>query len=55
MYVLKNKHNVHIQEGEKYDYKTAFCLETQHFHDFLNRSPFPSTILESGTKYEIGL
>ena len=30
---------------------TAFCLETQHFPDSLNRPNFPSTILRPGQKF----
>ena len=34
-----------------YKYRTAFCLETQHFPDSPNRSNFPSTILMPGEIY----
>ncbi|MCD6543335.1 MAG: galactose mutarotase [Flavobacteriaceae bacterium] len=37
--------------GEKYNQRTAFCLETQHFPDSPNHPNFPSTILESDKKY----
>lgn len=37
--------------GVKYDYRTGFCLETQHFPDSPNRKDFPSTLLKPGEKY----
>ena len=40
-----------IKGGKKDDFRTAFCLETQHFPDSPNEPAFPSTILESGKKY----
>ncbi len=41
-----------IGKGKKrYDYRTAFCLETQHFPDSPNHSAFPSIILKPGEKY----
>jgi aldose 1-epimerase len=33
------------------DFRTAFCLETQHFPDSPNEPSFPSTVLEPGNKY----
>lgn len=38
--------------GKKYNRRTAFCLETQHFPDSPNHPNFPSTILKSDKKYE---
>jgi len=38
--------------GKKYDRRWAFCLETQHFPDAINKPHFPSTILNPGEKYE---
>ncbi len=38
--------------GKAYDYRTGFCLETQHFPDSPNQDAFPSTILEPGDTYE---
>jgi aldose 1-epimerase len=32
-------------------YRTAFCLETQHFPDSPNQPSFPSTILEKGRDF----
>lgn len=34
------------------DFRTAFCLETQHFPDSPNQPSFPSTVLKPGTTYE---
>ncbi|MEM6801428.1 MAG: aldose epimerase family protein [Bacteroidota bacterium] len=39
------------KSGEKYYYRTAFCLEPQHFPDSPNQSNFPNTILEPGETY----
>jgi len=39
------------KEGKKYNRRTAFCLETQHFPDSPNQPHFPSTILESDKNY----
>jgi aldose 1-epimerase len=33
------------------DFRTAFCLETQHFPDSPNQPAFPSTVLRPGEKY----
>jgi len=34
------------------DYRTAFCLETQHFPDSPNQPDFPSTVLSPGETYQ---
>lgn len=34
------------------DFRTAFCLETQHFPDSPNQAKFPSTTLKPGQVYE---
>jgi len=34
-----------------YNFRNAFCLETQHFPDSPNQPNFPSTVLEPGEKY----
>ena len=34
--------------GKVYDFRTAFCLETQHFPDSPNKPAFPSTTLKPG-------
>ena len=40
--------------GTKDDFRTAFCLETQHFPDSPNQKNFPSTVLEPGQIYKTG-
>jgi aldose 1-epimerase len=37
--------------GLSYSYRSAFCLETQHFPDSPNQPGFPSTILYPGKTY----
>jgi aldose 1-epimerase len=39
------------KEGVQYDYRSAFCLEAQHYPDSPNHDNFPSTALEPGEKY----
>lgn len=34
-----------------YNFRTAFCLETQHFPDSPNKSNFPGTLLKPGETY----
>ncbi len=41
----------YIKEHKKDDFRTAFCLETQHFPDSPNQPSFPTTTLEPGKKY----
>jgi aldose 1-epimerase len=38
--------------GKKYQRRWAFCLETQHFADAINKPHFPSTILNPGEEYK---
>jgi aldose 1-epimerase len=38
--------------GAKDDFRTAFCLETQHYPDSPNQPAFPRTILEPGKVYK---
>lgn len=38
--------------GSKDDFRTAFCLETQHFPDSPNQPAFPPTFLEPGKTYQ---
>ncbi len=40
-----------FKSGSKDDFRTAFCLETQHFPDAPNEQSFPSIILEPGKRY----
>ncbi|HVT30588.1 MAG TPA: aldose epimerase family protein [Lacipirellulaceae bacterium] len=37
--------------GKAYNYRSALCLETQHFPDSVNHPNFPSVILEPGKTY----
>jgi len=37
--------------GKDYGYRSAFCLETQHFPDSPNQPEFPSTTLQPGDEY----
>jgi aldose 1-epimerase len=41
-----------LKSGARDDFRTAFCLETQHFPDSPNQPGFPSTILEKGATYK---
>ena len=41
-----------IKGAKKDDFRTAFCLETQHFPDSPHQPSYPSTLLEPGKKYE---
>lgn len=41
-----------IRAGKKDDYRTAFCLETQHYPDSPNQPAFPSTTVEPGKPYK---
>jgi aldose 1-epimerase len=38
--------------GSKDDFRTAFCLETQHFPDSPNQPSFPTTVLNPGEVYK---
>jgi aldose 1-epimerase len=44
----KNK----LPNGATDDWRTGFCLETQHFPDSPNNPNFPSTILNPGEKFD---
>ncbi len=41
-----------LKGGAKDDYRTGFCMETQHFPDSPNKPQFPSTTLEPGKTYK---
>jgi aldose 1-epimerase len=41
-----------MKDGTKDDYRTAFCLETQHYPNSPNQPSFPSTVLEPGKVYQ---
>ncbi|RYF17010.1 MAG: galactose mutarotase [Flavobacteriales bacterium] len=38
--------------GKSYPFRSAFCLETQHFPDSPNQPNFPSTVLKPGQTYQ---
>ncbi|MBC3541791.1 aldose epimerase family protein [Rufibacter sediminis] len=40
-----------LKTGGKDEFRTAFCLETQHFPDSPNHPAFPSTVLKPGQTY----
>ncbi|HUB62169.1 MAG TPA: aldose epimerase family protein [Puia sp.] len=40
-----------LKGGKTDGYRTAFCLETQHFPNSPNEPSFPSTVLKPGEKY----
>ncbi len=37
--------------GKKYERRSGFCLETQHYPDSPNKPSFPTTILKKGSRY----
>ncbi|UII80376.1 aldose epimerase family protein [Flagellimonas sp. CMM7] len=39
------------KKNKTYNYRSAFCLETQHFPDSPNKPDFPSTRLDPGEEY----
>ena len=39
------------KNGKVYPYRSAFCLETQHYPDSPNQKNFPTTALKPGEKY----
>jgi len=41
-----------MKDGHTDDWRTAFCMETQHFPDSPNQSAYPSTLLEPGAVFE---
>lgn len=44
--------NVTLNNGKKDSFRTAFCLEPQHFPDAPNQPNFPTTILTPGQVYQ---
>lgn len=39
------------KNGQKYNHRSGFCLETQHYPDSINQPDFPSIVLEPGETY----
>ncbi len=46
---MNGTHN--LKYGKKDGYRTAFCMETQHFPDSPNEPAFPSTVIKPGEKF----
>lgn len=40
------------KKGVKYQHRTGFCLETEHYPDSPNKPAFPTTILKPGEVYQ---
>ena len=40
------------KDGGPYEYRSGFCLETQHYPDSPNQPTFPSTIVRPGETYQ---
>lgn len=40
------------KNGAKYGWRSAFCLETQHYPDCINHPEWPSCVLEAGIKFD---
>lgn len=38
--------------GAQYGWRSAFCLETQHYPDCINHPEWPSCVLEAGVKFD---
>ncbi|MEQ8210619.1 MAG: aldose epimerase family protein [Lacipirellulaceae bacterium] len=51
LYIGNGLHGQTGKEGKKYDYRSAVCLETQHYPDTPNQPDFPSTLLRPGETY----
>jgi aldose 1-epimerase len=41
-----------IKGGRRDEYRTAFCMETQHFPDSPNQPGYPSTLLKPGEEFQ---
>ena len=39
------------KQGKHYEYRSAFCLEPQHFPDSPNQKQFPNVVLHPGDRY----
>lgn len=40
------------KNGARYGWRSAFCLETQHYPDCINNPEWPSCVLEAGIKFD---
>jgi aldose 1-epimerase len=53
LYTSNNFHGKLVGKyGEAYPIHAAFCLETQHFPDSINKPTFPSTLLRPGETFK---
>ncbi|QDS98583.1 aldose epimerase family protein [Adhaeretor mobilis] len=52
LYIGNGLHGQTGKGGKQYKYRSAVCLETQHFPDTPNQPSFPSTLLQPGETYE---
>lgn len=50
-YTANHFNGIHGRGGARYEKFGAFCLETQHFPDSMNKPNFPSVILRPGEIY----
>jgi aldose 1-epimerase len=41
-----------VGKGVKFEYRSAICLEPQHYPDTPNKPKFPSTLLKAGEEYK---
>ena len=39
------------KQGKEYAYRSAICLETQHYPDSVNKPDWPTVILRPGEEY----
>ncbi len=42
---------MHGKAGKVYPFRSALCMETQHYPDSPNKPSFPTTVLKPGTTY----
>jgi aldose 1-epimerase len=40
------------KSGKPYNFRTGFCLESQHYPDSPNQPKFPSVVLKPGQTYK---
>jgi aldose 1-epimerase len=43
--------SVRGKSGKVYPFRSAFCMETQHYPDSPNKPGFPTTVLKPGSTY----
>lgn len=52
LYTSNYINNLSGKGGAIYNKQQAFCLETQHFPDSINKNNFPTVVLRKGEKFE---